>query len=95
MHCILGGGEPQQGEPTSCPVSDRRTAPAQIWRFEFLGRFSLYWLPRAFSFCFPGRELPTGPAAESLQLWMLQPHGLRDQGQLEATPPPRPPESHR
>lgn len=38
---------------------------------------SLHWLPEAFSFCLPGRELPTGLVAKILQLGILYPHGLR------------------
>lgn len=77
----IEGDPSRENPPSALPLTD---SPNQIWRLEILGRFSLHWLPKTFSFCFPGKELPTGLAAENLQLWIRQPHCLGGHGQPEA-----------
>lgn len=78
-------GDPSRENPP--PAQPLPVGPNQIWRFETLGRLFLHWLPKTFPFCFPGRELPTWLAAETLQLQIPQPHCLGGQGRPEAPLP--------
>lgn len=80
MPVWVEGDPSRENPPPALPLND---SPAQILRFEILGRFSLLWLSKAFSSCFPGRKLPIGLEAETLQLWIPQHHSLRDKGHLK------------
>lgn len=77
------GNPGSENPPPALPLT---ISPDQICRFGILGRFSLHWLPKTFSFCFPERELPICLAVETLQLYIPQPHCLGGQGGPEAPP---------